>query len=437
MLGSQKKEEGASGASGSGVASTARDLASKAVAIVPFSNLSEAIEVGRAKTEAQNARAAASEARDRDDPTIAFRDHDSARAWENRKSESIEHREKIKNKRASVRRDPTEKRLEKYMMGLGSRVQGGEQTAQKLKPLTPVFAFILHGLYYGTKYLLIVFDYAWQLYEILPKAALTIIYGTSLCFFGGVFPMAIAGLEAFYAAGWRRAYYSTLYVYDESRHVSYALELDDYEDANRDGVADVDQISSSELVQRKTLLAFATVKKPEELQVAFANVWAAYLAVLATLKFEFAKTTAFAIAIASSMQFFVLKLFGPPLAWALPKDMDHWVPVFLDTITHVIALVVAMLVQRVVSAIVSGLRGGFMASQTAIRFTNEMGYSKIDEETSLIDESAGLLIAACGITFQLMQGFALPFPFNLLLLPVVIFEYVLQWQVTFQNDYKA
>lgn len=113
------------------------------------------------------------------------------------------------------------------------------------------------------------------------------------------------------------------------------------------------------------------------------------------------------------------------------------VPVFLDTITHVIALVVAMLVQRVVSAIVSGLRGGFMASQTAIRFTNEMGYSKIDEETSLIDESAGLLIAACGITFQLMQGFALPFPFNLLLLPVVIFEYVLQWQVTFQNDYKA
>lgn len=171
MLGSQKKEEGASGASGSGVASTARDLASKAVAIVPFSNLSEAIEVGRAKTEAQNARAAASEARDRDDPTIAFRDHDSARAWENRKSESIEHREKIKNKRASVRRDPTEKRLEKYMMGLGSRVQGGEQTAQKLKPLTPVFAFILHGLYYGTKYLLIVFDYAWQLYEIVRPLA--------------------------------------------------------------------------------------------------------------------------------------------------------------------------------------------------------------------------------------------------------------------------
>lgn len=153
-----------------------------------------------------------------------------------------------------------------------------------------------------------------------------IIYGVALCFFGGVFPMAIAGMEAFFAAGWRRAYYSSLYVYDESRRVrcgtaaaqqqqrgsgscadfglmaaspprdapralnpprraaprrpsrsplSYALELDDLEDLDKDGIADVDQISSSELVQRKSRLAFATVQNPDELQTAFTNLWAA------------------------------------------------------------------------------------------------------------------------------------------------------------------
>jgi hypothetical protein len=53
------------------------------------------------------------------------------------------------------------------------------------------------------------------------------------------------------------------------------------------------------------------------------------------------------------------------------------------------------------------------------------------QSTSLIDESAGLLLAAGGIYFQLVNGFQIPFPFSLVLWPVVLVEWYLRWQVTF------
>lgn len=49
-----------------------------------------------------------------------------------------------------------------------------------------------------------------------------------------------------------------------------------------------------------------------------------YMAVLATLKFQFAKTLAFAIAIASSVRMFAMKLFAPLLGKVLHDDVKHW-----------------------------------------------------------------------------------------------------------------
>lgn len=48
------------------------------------------------------------------------------------------------------------------------------------------------------------------------------------------------------------------------------------------------------------------------------------MAVLATLKFQFAKTLAFAIAIASSVRMFAMKLFAPLLGKVLHDDVKHW-----------------------------------------------------------------------------------------------------------------
>jgi len=41
------------------------------------------------------------------------------------------------------------------------------------------------------------------------------------------------------------------------------------------------------------------------------------------------------------------------------------------------------------------------------------------------------LFMSAGFTYQLLNAFAIPFPVNIVLLPVTIIEYVLRWQVTF------
>jgi hypothetical protein len=290
-----------------------------------FSNLAEALETGKRQVEGAFSKRSNLPGENAPAETDApFSERNSADAWSRRKSEAEDHAEMVRQKRASVRRDPTEKRLAKYMDHIGDKLPGGKDTAEKLKPLTPVMAFVLKVLWIWAKYTSKAFEIFWIVWEQLPKTFIKVLYGVTLCFFGGTFVVGIAAIEAFFAAGWRRAYYSALVVYDESRSVGYALELDDYADVNNDGIADVDMLSSSDLVQRKTVLAFETVQRPEELQSAVANVWAAYLAVLATLKFEFAVTTAFAVAIAQSLQFFFLKIFGPPLSYLLPKKTEHW-----------------------------------------------------------------------------------------------------------------
>lgn len=98
---------------------------------------------------------------------------------------------------------------------------------------------------------------------------------------------------------------------------------------------------------------------------------------------------------------------------------------------HVVALILAWYLQMVMSAITSGLRGGTIAARAFLEFANERGWKKLDDEsTSLTDETIGMVLAAGGICFQLLNGFQLPFPANIVLLPLTVIEWVLRWQVT-------
>ena len=47
---------------------------------------------------------------------------------------------------------------------------------------------------------------------------------------------------------------------------------------------------------------------------------------------------------------------------------------------------------------------------------------------SMLDEVVSYIIAAQGFVFQLMQGLVLPFPFNVLLLPLGILEWLIRLQ---------
>ena len=93
----------------------------------------------------------------------------------------------------------------------------------------------------------------------------------------------------------------------------------------------------------------------------------------------------------------------------------------------------------VISAFYSALRGGRMFAEGLINLAAERGLMELlpchratpfDFETSYLDEILGYSVAAAGFSFQIFNGFQLPFPLNLLLLPLTVVEWVLRIQIS-------
>ena len=59
----------------------------------------------------------------------------------------------------------------------------------------------------------------------------------------------------------------------------------------------------------------------------------------------------------------------------------------------------------------------------------DRGQIQLTEDQTNVDEIVGWTVAAVGLYFQFSNGMALPFPFNILLLPLTIVEKVLRYLV--------
>lgn len=64
------------------------------------------------------------------------------------------------------------------------------------------------------------------------------------------------------------------------------------------------------------------------------------------------------------------------------------------------------------------------------RGINLGGIIKDDHEDTMVDEILSYAFAGVGFVFQLMIGFQLPFPLNLLLWPFELGEWSMRWMVT-------
>ena len=122
------------------------------------------------------------------------------------------------------------------------------------------------------------------------------------------------------------------------------------------------------------------------------------------------------------------------LARVSPSDTDtspraQWVPLIIDYIVKSIAISIAWSIQKVISAFHSAMRGGHLAGACLINVLNKKGFIKFNDADSYIDEALGYVLAACGLMFQLRSGFRLPFPLNLLFLPISILEWIIVWLV--------
>lgn len=97
-------------------------------------------------------------------------------------------------------------------------------------------------------------------------------------------------------------------------------------DEDRDGVADISELDSTQVVARRLMVLTKSVD-PEKVSAAVEGLTLATVAILATLRIRFAKAITLGTAIGSAFE----KLFSPfttqILRFSLPDAYEKWIPV--------------------------------------------------------------------------------------------------------------
>lgn len=266
-----------------------------------------------------------------------------------------------------------------------------------------------------------------------PELLFPSLVGLVLCFFGGSFLTLIAAVEAFRLSSYEPLLEAATVLYDDFKKVWDANEKDNDKDENNDGVPDVLQVSAKEVVQRKLFL-FLKVVDPNRLMGAVAVLNAGFLAIVATLKLEFAKALTLGNAIYGVVEP-PLERFAYPIVEKIflkifPEEYKKWCkPIFVSVIRSIV-ISWAWFLQRVISAFHSSIRGGLMFSRNILEYLDKMGIYHVNHEDTYLDEIVGFAFAFLGLFFQLRYRFDLPFPLNILLFPFSLAEWFLMWAVT-------
>eukprot|EP00401_Gymnodinium_catenatum_P076597 CAMPEP_0117536374 /NCGR_PEP_ID=MMETSP0784-20121206/41420_1 /TAXON_ID=39447 /ORGANISM="" /LENGTH=338 /DNA_ID=CAMNT_0005332935 /DNA_START=25 /DNA_END=1040 /DNA_ORIENTATION=+ len=275
--------------------------------------------------------------------------------------------------------------------------------AKYLKKAAPAIGILWSGATVAGPLLFKLGAGIYGIYGALPRQAITGLWGVGLCFYGGRYVVTFAAIEAFQAAGGSAMIDSVKDIVEQINDVKEADDLDNKEDANKDGVPDVDQMSSKALVRRKMALALKTVD-PQVLTNAVGCLWTGYMGVLASLKFKFAQTVAFAHSIGDSFRPIAGKLLAPSLLSVTPPEYRRWVNPLINFGCKVVAGYIAWKVQRTISTVHCGVKGGLVAARSAIALMRDRGWFNTPDDKTLVDEVGGYSIAACGIYYQLLRN---------------------------------
>jgi len=250
-------------------------------------------------------------------------------------------------------------------------------------------------------------------------------FGLILCFFGGSYMTLIAAVEAYRMCGYEEQIKLVNELIEDFNVFVEASRLDDTVNPTGNTMTQADM---QVLAQRKALLFFKTID-PQRFSEVIGGLQSGFFAVIATLKFKFAQ----AITVGTVMFQMIKKptdLYVVPLVESrLPNDYKRWASVSLGWVIKAFTIYLAFYVQRIISAYYAALRGGLMFGRGVLHYASKMGFFSIDPDESIIDEVIGYSVAALGLYWQLSEGFSVPFPLNILLLPASICEYYLLWMV--------
>lgn len=264
----------------------------------------------------------------------------------------------------------------------------------------------------------------------LPRDYALVVIGLIFCLFGGLYPTLFATVMAMEHGGRKVVVAAIKDLFDEAVKIIEASKKDDDTDADGDGVKDVDQMSSQELLTRKAKLIL-TKMNPEKVDRALNSIYRVWLSVAAVLAVKFARTISMALTISEFLKGAVNRYLTPTVQLATPDEYDKWVPVIVGWITKSIGMSIAWYIQSIISAFTSALQGGLIVSRALMRIGRKKGFDFIPpDEDSMIDEVSSYVIAAAGFYFQFSMGFKAQFPLNLILWPFELAEYWIRWTIT-------
>lgn len=249
--------------------------------------------------------------------------------------------------------------------------------------------------------------------------------GLALCFFGGMFPLVIASVEAFRLVGLEGMKSAICALWGEGEKALEAHKKDEDADENDNGIKDVLEMNPAQLVAHKAYIVLKVVD-PDKVSQAFVALNCGLLAVLANLKMGFARAVTLGTTLGDALKKQVSKYVVPFITELIPPETHKWVPAVADWLCKVVAIFIAMSLQTLISGFHSAIRGGRMVGLYGVKYGQRMGYLKdFDPNKSQLDEMVVYGCAGLGFLFQLYMAFSLTFPFNLLFLPVSICEGVL------------
>ena len=118
---------------------------------------------------------------------------------------------------------------------------------------------------------------------------------------------------------------------------------------------------------------------------------------------------------------------GPVVRDNVSEEYRKWIPFVVKYASRMIAVTVAFMIQRVLASWHSAMRGAQLLLRGAIGYCLKHGHLT-EEQVAHVPEGSRnfdvvvIGIAVVGFLWQLRSGYRLPFPLNVLLLPVSIVE---------------
>lgn len=284
------------------------------------------------------------------------------------------------------------------------------------------------------KYVIIAYNKSLQFYKLLapyhPNLLLNLFIGLSMILFGGHFMLLLAVIEAYRMCGWTETKQHFITLYQNYVNLKSVLDKDNAVDDNKDGVADVLQISESELLTRRLKL-FMQSCNPNELAGTMGSIYAGFIAMLATVKLQFARTISLGVSLGEAVSKPVTEYVTPYAQNYVPQQYHQWIGGAISYAFKLVAMWLAMYQQRVISAFNAAVRGASLFTSTLSQYATIYGYAHLADEQKM--KYLGYVLVSYGVYSQVTSAFRLGLVFGFLLSPVVAVESIINYFVAFES----